>query len=167
MPYRYLNDVPTPEILAKLDAVIELLAAYDGEPIVAHEHPLHNAMVALEKTLQVSCDDPPPKQPSKLPMYMSSTWHRLLHASRVVRKTDGTPWEPLGPRAFLPFLEAKLLRFRELVVDGSWARAVKTVQFRPGYLGQPHWSTGSVNQLLRDEIEPIGEPPRERPRELE
>ena len=156
MPYRYLQDVPAPEILARIDAAIELLEAYEGEPIVAHQHPLHNAMVALEQTLRVSYGTPTPKQPSKLPLYLSDTWHHLLWASRGWTRPTGEPWDA---QAWQPFVRAKLLRFRELVTSGAWARALSTVRELPAYQGRTMWTHGSVHDLLRAEIKPLGDPP--------
>lgn len=68
--------------LSAIDCVLGHLAEYKGEPIVKDEHPIHKAVVALER-LCIRTDRP--GQPFKLPTPVHAAWCNMLHKSR-----DGT-----------------------------------------------------------------------------
>jgi hypothetical protein len=74
---------PTEHELALLDAVLEQLKRYRGEPIVAGEHPLHKAVVELERV----CWHFPfaTKQPYRLWPDAWHPWFNTIKASRPMR----------------------------------------------------------------------------------
>ncbi len=61
-----------------IDGVLDQLSGYKGEPIEAHKHPLHIAVVALERTCYIR--DTGQKQ--RLPNGISTPWYCLLWACR-------------------------------------------------------------------------------------
>lgn len=76
---------PTKEQTTAIRNVLGQLAEYNGEEIVAHEHPLHHAVAALEKfciRLKRSC-----LQPYVLYRPAKMQWFLLIWASRPAMPT--------------------------------------------------------------------------------
>ncbi len=71
----------TPERRSLTQAVLSELARYRGEPIIAHEHPLHKAVVALER-ICVNRQLASEKHRYALFQPARGVWYRLLWASR-------------------------------------------------------------------------------------
>jgi hypothetical protein len=143
MTYRFIV-TPKDQLLAACDALSEALDAYGGEPVIAHEHPLHAAAVGLEGLTRQS-DRKDSKQKAKLCSPMDAVWFRLLWASR-----DHQPnWNPelwpdesqLTPRVGSPptqsgpakpdfamgwrdILKTYLAGFRELVSNDTYYRVL-------------------------------------------
>jgi len=62
-----------------VDDAVDLLAAYEGEKIVAGEHPIHKAIVKVESFCRERKSE---KQPFSLPLPIARVWYALLDVSR-------------------------------------------------------------------------------------
>jgi hypothetical protein len=88
--------------LAAVDRAIECLERYRGGRVVKGKHPLHKAIVELEKLCWRRTDldgQPRETQPYSLGMPLSVTWYSLLRASRVgIMCADRDRGVPMGHR---------------------------------------------------------------------
>lgn len=143
MPYHFIV-TPKDELVAACDAFSEALDAYGGEPVIAHEHPLHAAAVALERLTRRNVQ-PEAVQQAKLCPPMDLCWFRLLWASREghpnwnpelwpdqttqTPRVGRAPTEP-GPAnpafacGWRDIVKAYLSAFRELVANETYYRVL-------------------------------------------
>lgn len=78
----------TPEKIAAIEAVIVQIDAYRGEPIIRGVHPLWLAVVALEHLSRERYTVTPSGQTHRLDFPASTSWYRLVWASRGTRLTE-------------------------------------------------------------------------------
>lgn len=88
--YEFVQGVTTDQILDATDVLFDALEEYQGEVIVKGEHPVHNAVVALERLMmhRKVPDHIVDPQPYKLMRGMSLVWFQMLWASRGTRVAD-------------------------------------------------------------------------------
>ena len=72
------------EFRRRVEEAVGILQRYNGEEIVAHEHPLHKAIVEIEKLCRDRRrDDREITQLYSLPIPINSLWFMLLDVSRT------------------------------------------------------------------------------------
>ena len=80
------------ERMDAIDAVIAELEKYQGEKVVAHKHPLHHAVVALEKLVDARIiSSPKGLRTPELVRPAKTIWYQLLRQSR--RLPLRRPWK--------------------------------------------------------------------------
>ena len=77
------------DLLSAIDLVFHSLELYKGEEIVAHQHPVHHAIVKLERLCRENAKGDA-KQSAKLHSPLDTLWFRMLWASR-----EGLPNAPI------------------------------------------------------------------------
>ena len=119
---RIYPDTPIETTLAQIDAVQKLLGEYQGEPVEAHEHAIHKAVVALERML---IQTPESKQTQRLPGEINMRWYAMLHVSRAPAKT---PEQREMARCYAAYFYNLLEDLRECVKSGEWRRATQDIE---------------------------------------
>ena len=159
----FVIGVSSRKIVNRIDEVLTCLAVYDGEPVLKGVHPLHRAVVELEKVSRSTGYD---KQKYKLVQPLDALWFSLLWASRDGMRCksprnwnaesafilNGKTTKPMPKWAlgWAKLLTKHLRVFRQLVVSGNYEKTLARL-FWPDHGTIAHQVRMELKKLILEE----------------